>query len=158
GAARGTRRAGARRPGARARPGGSREGRGADRDGRRAGGGDRAAGGGGGATLRRRHGRSPGARMTPDRRYYAPDIQALPRERVRALQAERLARQLDRIWDTPIPFFRRKLESAGLRRDLRGLDDLHAIPTTVKSELRASEEQHPPFGDYRGAPPSAAVR
>ena len=96
--------------------------------------------------------------MTPDRRYYAPDIQTLPLERVRALQAERLARQLDRIWDTPIPFFRRKLESAGLRRDLRGLDDLHAIPTTVKSELRASEEQHPPFGDYRGAPPSAAVR
>jgi phenylacetate-CoA ligase len=95
----------------------------------------------------------------PGRRYYAPEIQTMPLERVRALQAERLARQLDRIWDTPIPFFRRKLEGAGLRRaDLRGLDDLPAIPTTVKPELRASEEEHPPFGDYRGAPASAAVR
>ncbi len=99
------------------------------------------------------------ARPPAERRYYAPDIQTMPLERVRALQAERLGRQLDRIWDTPIPFFRRKLESAGLRRaDLRGLDDLPAIPTTVKAELRASEEAHPPFGDYRGAPPSAAVR
>jgi phenylacetate-CoA ligase len=93
------------------------------------------------------------------RRYYAPEIQTMPLERVRALQAERLARQLARIWDTPIPFFRHKLEGAGLRRaDLRSLDDLPAIPTTVKPELRASEEEHPPFGDYRGAPASAAVR
>ena len=28
----------------------------------------------------------------------------------------------------------------------------------MKSELRQSEEEHPPFGDYRGAPASAAVR
>jgi phenylacetate-CoA ligase len=98
-------------------------------------------------------------RPPADRRYYAPEIQTMPLERVRALQAERLARQLDRIWETPIPFFRRKLEAAGLRRaDLRGLDDLRAIPATVKAELRRSEEEHPPFGDYRGAPASAAVR
>lgn len=75
------------------------------------------------------------------------------------LQAERLARQLDRIWSTPIPFFQRKLENAGLRRaDLRGLDDLRSIPTTLKAELRESESEHSPFGDYRGAPASAAVR
>ena len=57
--------------------------------------------------------------MTPpedaDRRYYAPEIQTMPLERVRALQAERLARQLDRIWDTPIPFFRRKLDRKSTR-------------------------------------------
>ena len=98
-------------------------------------------------------------RPSADRRYYAPEIQTMPLERVRALQAQRLARQLDRIWETPIPFFRRKLEAAGLRRtDLRGFDDLRAIPATVKAELRRSEEEHPPFGDYRGAPASAAVR
>jgi phenylacetate-CoA ligase len=99
------------------------------------------------------------ARPPADRRYYDPEIQTMPLERVRALQAERLSRQLDRVWQTPVPFFRRKLEAAGLRRaDLRGLADLAAIPATVKSELRQSEEEHPPFGDYRGAPPSAAVR
>jgi phenylacetate-CoA ligase len=99
--------------------------------------------------------RSEGA----DRRYYDPDIQTMSPERLRDLQAERLARQLDRIWSTPIPFFQRKLEGAGLRRaDLRSLDDLRHIPTTLKSELRQSEEAYPPFGDYRGAPVSAAVR
>ena len=97
--------------------------------------------------------------MTVDRPYYDAAIQTAPLERVRVLQAERLARQLDRIWSTPIPFFRRKLEAAGLgRADLRGLDDLALVPTTRKAELRRSEEEHPPFGDYRGAPPSACVR
>jgi phenylacetate-CoA ligase len=97
--------------------------------------------------------------VSADRRYYDPEIQTMPLERVAQLQADRLGRQLDRVWSVPVPFFRRKLEAAGLRRtDLRGLDDLAAIPTTVKAELRASEEEHPPFGDYRGAPVSAAVR
>jgi phenylacetate-CoA ligase len=84
----------------------------------------------------------------------------MPRERLRALQAERLARQLARVWAVPVPFFRRKLEAAGVRSaaDVRGLEDLARLPTTVKAELRQSEEEHPPFGDYRGAPIEACVR
>ena len=96
---------------------------------------------------------------TDSRRYYDPAIQTMPLEQVQRLQAERLARQLDRVWSVPVPFFKNKIEAAGLRRvDLRGLDDLRLIPTTLKDALRSSEEQHPPFGDYRGAPVSAAVR
>ena len=38
----------------------------------------------------------------------------MPLEQVQQLQAERLARQLDRIWSVPVPFFKRKLEAAGL--------------------------------------------
>jgi phenylacetate-CoA ligase len=95
-----------------------------------------------------------------DRRWYDPAIQTMPLEQVRALQAARLARQLERVWSVPVPFFRRKLEAAGIRRaaDVRGLDDLPRVPTTVKAELRRSEEEHPPFGDYRGAPVAACVR
>ena len=98
--------------------------------------------------------------MSAERRWYDPAIQTMPRERLRALQEERLARQLARVWSVPVPFFRRKLEAAGIRcaADVRGLDDLARVPTTVKAELRRSEEEHPPFGDYRGAPPSACVR
>jgi phenylacetate-CoA ligase len=99
------------------------------------------------------------APVAREQRYYDPVIQTMPLERVRALQADRLARQLDRVWTTPVPFFQRKFEAAGLKRsDVRGLDDLRHLPTTLKSELRASEEAHPPFGDYRGAPVSQAVR
>jgi phenylacetate-CoA ligase len=94
-----------------------------------------------------------------DDRYFDPVIQTMPLEQVQHLQTERLMRQLDRVWSVPVPFFKRKLEAAGLRRaDLRGLDDLEVIPTTLKDALRTSEEEHPPFGDYRGAPVSAAVR
>jgi phenylacetate-CoA ligase len=94
-----------------------------------------------------------------DDRYYEPAIQTMPVDTLRRLQSERLAHQLDRVWSFPVPFFRRKLEAAGLRRtDLRGLDDLSAIPSTLKAELRQSEEEHPPFGDYRGAPLAVCVR
>src|SRR5713101_3973628 len=94
-----------------------------------------------------------------DRPYYDPVIQTLPPEQLRELQVQRLAAQLDRVWSVPVLFFKRKLEAAGLRRaDVRSLDDLQRIPTTKKDALRSSEEDYPPFGDYRGAPPSAAVR
>lgn len=94
-----------------------------------------------------------------ERRYYDPDVQTMPLERVQALQAERLQRQIDRVWSVPVPFFQRKLESAGLKPgDRVDLADLHRIPTTLKAELRASEDAVPPFGDYRGAPASHAVR
>jgi phenylacetate-CoA ligase len=97
--------------------------------------------------------------VTGDRPYYDAALQTLPLERVRETQAARLARQLDRVWSVPVPFFRRKLEAAGLRRgDVVRLDDLARIPTTRKAELRRSEEEDPPFGDYRGAPPEACVR
>ena len=94
-----------------------------------------------------------------DDRFYRPEIQTLPRERIAALQLERLQRLVARIWQRPIPFFRRKLESAQLTpRDLRSLDDLAAIPTTVKDDLRASEAEHPPLGDYRGSTMDECVR
>jgi phenylacetate-CoA ligase len=100
-----------------------------------------------------------GTRPARDQRYYDPVVQTMPLERLRVLQEERLAKQLDRVWTTPVPFFKRKFEAAGVkRRDVRGLDDLRHLPATWKDELRASEEAHPPFGDYRGAPPSQAVR
>ena len=33
--------------------------------------------------------------------------------------------------------------------DLRSPDDVNLIPTTVKQDLRDSEAEHPPFGEYR---------
>ena len=96
---------------------------------------------------------------TGDGRYYDAAIQTMPPEQLRRLQEERLLRQLDRVWSGPVPFFRRKLEAAGIGRgDLRGLDELPRLPATLKAELRQSEDEHPPYGDYRGAPLSACVR
>lgn len=97
--------------------------------------------------------------LPDDRQFYRPEVQTMPREQIAALQLERLHRLLARVWDRPIPFFRRKLEAAGVTpRDVRSLDDLRAIPTTVKDDLRASEAAHPPLGDYRGSTLDECVR
>ncbi len=110
-------------------------------------------------TLSRGERETGGAERAPDRKFYQPEIQTMPRERLGALQLERLKRLLDRIWTRPIPFFRRKLEAAGVRpADIRSLDDLRAIPTTIKDELRASDAEHPPLGDYRGSTLGECVR
>lgn len=97
--------------------------------------------------------------LGPARRFWRPDVQTLPPEQIKAVQLDRVQRLLQRVWDRPIPFFRRKLEAAGMKpADVRSLDDLRAIPTTIKNELRASDAEHPPLGDYRGATLDECVR
>jgi phenylacetate-CoA ligase len=91
--------------------------------------------------------------------FYRPDVQALPRAELRALQDERLRALVRRIFDQPIPHFREKLRSAGLEPDdVKSIDDLPRIPRTNKDDLRASEAANPPLGDYRGAPVSGSIR
>lgn len=91
--------------------------------------------------------------------FYRPEVQALPRERIRTLQEERLQALVRRVFEQPVPFFARKLQAAGIGPDdVKTLDDLPRIPRTVKQELRDSEAAHPPLGDYRGAPARRCIR
>ncbi|MBX7159916.1 MAG: hypothetical protein K1X95_06445 [Acidimicrobiia bacterium] len=88
-----------------------------------------------------------------------PVTQTLPRGDIEALQQRRLEHLGERIWETPLPFWRRKLEAGGFAPgDVLGLEDLARVPVTVKDELRRSEAEHPPFGDYRGAPLKDCIR
>lgn len=90
---------------------------------------------------------------------YRPEAQTMTREEIRKLQSEKLRHEIDRIWNQPIPFFKRKMESVGLRPEhIKTVDDLKNFPPTVKDELRVNEEENPPFGDYRGAPLSRCIR
>jgi phenylacetate-CoA ligase len=96
---------------------------------------------------------------TFSKHFYRPEAQTLSREQIRELQSQKLRRELDRIWNQPIPFFKRKMESVGLRPEhIRTIDDLKNFPPTVKDELRINEEEYPPFGDYRGAPANQCIR
>ncbi len=98
-------------------------------------------------------------RRDPASPFWDREIQTLPRERLAALQLERLNRQIGRAYDRPIPFWKRKLEQAGVGPDgLGSLGEFARIPLTVKQELRESETQNPPFGDYRGAPINECIR
>ncbi|MDE1947765.1 MAG: phenylacetate--CoA ligase [Burkholderiales bacterium] len=71
-----------------------------------------------------------------------PALETLDREALAALQLERLRETLRNAYDH-VPVHRARLDAAGMRPDdLRSLDDLRALPFTVKSDLRA----HYPFG------------
>jgi phenylacetate-CoA ligase len=89
-----------------------------------------------------------------------PDKQAMGAEERRRLQDRRLVRMVERIFDGPVPLFRGKLEAAGVSGpgDISGVDDLAAVPATVKQDLRDSEAEDPPWGTYRFTDPRRAVR
>jgi phenylacetate-CoA ligase len=73
----------------------------------------------------------------------ASEIESAPRERLHALQLERLRALVARLLRA-VPLARERLHAAGVRapEDVGGLDDLRALPFTVKSDLR----EHYPFG------------
>ncbi|HML01215.1 MAG TPA: hypothetical protein VK428_13585 [Acidimicrobiales bacterium] len=95
-----------------------------------------------------------------DQKHWDPEVQTMDAGRLRALQDERLQALVHKIFETPVPMFRRKLESAGLSgpQDIKSVDDLAHVPLTLKQDLRDSEGENPPWGDYRFTDPRAAVR
>lgn len=71
-----------------------------------------------------------------------PSMETLPREQLRKLQDERLCDTVRRVYAS-VPFYRHKMQEAGLTpSDIHGVDDLHLLPFTNKSDLRDNY----PFG------------
>ena len=91
----------------------------------------------------------------PAQQFWDPEVQTMDPERRRDLQNERLGVLMRKIFDTPVPLFKRKLEAAGLGgpEDVKTVDDLRHVPLTVKQDLRDSEGEHPPWGQYRFTDP-----
>ncbi len=96
----------------------------------------------------------------PEQKFWDPDVQTMDPERLRELQDERVRELMGKIFDTPVPFFVRKLRDAGIgaAEDVKTVDDLRNVPLTVKQDLRDSEAEAPPYGDYRFTDLRAAVR
>src|SRR3954462_7302657 len=71
------------------------------------------------------------------------DVERAPRERLRALQLERLRGLVARLLEA-VPVTRERLHNAGVRsgEDVGSLDDLRRLPFSVKADLR----EHYPFG------------
>jgi len=101
----------------------------------------------------------PAAR-DPNQKFWDPEMQTMDPERRQALQDGRVQSMVRRIFDIPVPFFVRKLKSAGIDdpRAVRGSSDLDSIPLTTKQELRDSETEYPPVGDYRFTPMRECIR
>ncbi|GLV47176.1 phenylacetate-coenzyme A ligase [Thermus sp. LT1-2-5] len=73
---------------------------------------------------------------------YQPELETLPREKLRALQEERLRQVVAYVYER-VPFYRRRLDEAGvIPGKVRGLEDLPKLPFTRKDHLR----ENYPFG------------
>lgn len=69
-------------------------------------------------------------------RYYQPEIETAPREKIVALQNKRLSATVRRVYEN-VPFYRNKMEQAGVTPDdIRTIDDLHKLPFSYKQDLR----------------------
>jgi len=81
----------------------------------------------------------------------------LSRDELRALQERRFRRVMQRAWE--VPFYRLLWGARGIEPgDVRGLEDIAKLPTFSKTDLMASVERAPPFGDYHGVDFQAADR
>jgi len=85
--------------------------------------------------------------------YYQPEIETMPYEELRALQNERLLKQVQHVWDN-VPYYRAKMEAKGVTpEDIQSVDDLHKLPFLSKADLRDAY----PYG-LMGKPMSECVR
>ena len=85
--------------------------------------------------------------------YYQPEIETMPCEDIRALQNERLLKQVRHVWDN-VPYYRKKMEEKGVTPDdIQSIDDLYKLPFLCKDDLREAY----PYG-LMGTPMSECVR
>ena len=74
------------------------------------------------------------------KKYYQKEIETMPYEQMRALQSERLCRQVRHVWDN-VPYYRSLMEEKGVTPDdIKGVEDLHKLPFLKKDDLR---DQYP---------------
>jgi phenylacetate-CoA ligase len=90
--------------------------------------------------------------------YWNQRLECMPRGQLEQYQLQKLREQLAHVYARS-PFYRRKLDAAGIRPEgIRSMDDVRRIPFTDKEELRLSQAANPPWGDFGCITPKEAVR
>ncbi|MBM3565006.1 MAG: phenylacetate--CoA ligase [Alphaproteobacteria bacterium] len=80
----------------------------------------------------------------PSSYMFAPNIEAAPREKIAALQLERLKKTVRHAYAN-VAHYRKTFDAAGVKPDdIRALTDVARLPFTVKNDLR----DHYPFGMF----------
>ena len=75
-----------------------------------------------------------------EKRYYQKEIETMGREEMRALQGQRLVKQVKHVWEN-VPYYRGLMEEKVVTPDdIKGVDDLHKLPFLSKADLR---DQYP---------------
>ncbi len=90
--------------------------------------------------------------------YWRKDMETMPREKLEEFQLKRIQKQIQYVYNRS-PMYRKKFQAAGIKpEDIRSLDDMQHVPFTIKEELRESQAEHPPWGDFLCVPPEDGVR
>jgi phenylacetate-CoA ligase len=70
------------------------------------------------------------------RKYFQPEIETMPAEKLRELQSEKLIKQVKHVYEH-VPYYRDLMDKKGVKpEDIRGIDDLKKLPFIEKSDLR----------------------
>jgi len=71
-----------------------------------------------------------------EQRYYQPEIECAPVETIKALQDERLVKQVKRVYEN-VPYYREMMDKQGVKpEDIQSTADLHKLPFITKADLR----------------------
>ena len=69
-------------------------------------------------------------------RYYQPEIETAPREKIIEIQNEKIVRQVRHVWEN-VPYYRRLMEEKGVTPDdIKTVDDIKKLPFLSKADLR----------------------
>ena len=71
-----------------------------------------------------------------ERKYYQKEIETMPLDEMRALQSEKLVKQVKRVYEN-VKYYRDLMDAKGVTPDdIKGIEDLHKLPFLTKSDLR----------------------
>ena len=71
-------------------------------------------------------------------RYFQQDIECAPREKILAIQNEKLVAQVKHVWEN-VPYYRQKMQEKNLTPDdIKSVDDLYKLPFLSKADLKAA--------------------
>ena len=74
--------------------------------------------------------------------YYQPEIECASLEEMRAIQNEKLVKQVKHVYDN-VEYYRNLMDEKGVKpEDIQSIDDLHKLPFLTKADLRDAY----PFG------------
>lgn len=69
-------------------------------------------------------------------RYFQQEMECAPYEKIKAIQNEKLIKQVQHVWEH-VPYYRRKMEEKGVRpEDIQSTADLYKLPFLSKKDLR----------------------
>jgi len=71
-----------------------------------------------------------------EQNYYQREIETMPLEDMKKLQAEKLVKQVKHVYEN-VPYYKNLMDEKGLTPDdIKGIEDLHKLPFLTKADLR----------------------